>query len=381
MGQVSSKNRGSKGKAAGIAFKDPIMLKTLVGLILVFYVFGIWLKAQQVIENPSKPLSKNAGRVLGLKEILRIKDQGGQFYFRTSPGGFSAMGIDTDGFIYIKNDKDQILKFDPRGEFLKNIIRAGQGPGEVSPYFKFIIAGKEVFVLDFDQNRIIRLSTEGELIHQWTTRSSYDDFLGITNNYLVFSRAKYPPLEERKGKLVEIPYEVILVPKDGSEERLIFTFSVLRFLAPDGAATWAPFHAALSDDGRLLFVNHTAEYEITVLELETAKIVRKFKRKYPRVKYASRSPGERQFFRKYNFKRPYEADIAGLHVFNDRLWVKTSKKDKEKGSLFDVFSFDGAYLDAFFIPKNMVAVRNGRLFIWETDPEGYLSLLICSVDK
>lgn len=359
----------------------PIFNKRSIGFLLIFYVFGHWLQAQPVIENPSKPPSKNAGRILALKEILRITDQGGQFYFRSVPGGFTGVGIDTDGFIYVQNDRDQILRFNPRGEFLRNIIRGGQGPGEVSPYFKFLITGKEVFVLDFDQNRVIRMSTEGELIHQWVTRSSYNDFLGITGNYLVFSRAKYPPLEERKGKLMDIPYEVILVPKDGSEERLVYSFSVLRFLAPNAAAFWAPFHAALSDDGRLLFVNHTAEYEISVLDLETGKIVRKFKRKYPRVKYVSRSPGERQFFKRYNFKRTYEADISGLYVFNDRLWVKTSTRDKEKGSLFDVFSFDGAYLDSFFLQKNMVAVRNGRLFIWEIDQQGYLSLLICSVEK
>lgn len=338
-------------------------------LLLFCFLSFFSMQAQQVIENPKKPLARNPGRILGLREILRVTDKGDQYYFQASPSGLFGEGIDSDGFLYIQNGKDQILKFTPTGKFLKNIIRGGQGPGEVSPYFTFLVRGKDVFIIDFGQYRMIRITADGELVHQWTVRRPYYDFLGILADYLLFSRANYPPLKERKGKLMDIPHEILLVSKDGSEEKLVHTFSVLRFLAQNATANWAPFHAALSDDGRFLFVNHTAEYGISVLDLETGKIVRNFGRKYPRIKHYS-DPREAQFFKEFNFKRPYEADILDLYVFNNRLWVKTSTVDKEKGTLFDVFNFDGTYLDAFILKKNFIAVRNGRLMVWETDADG-----------
>ncbi len=37
---------------------------------------------QTVIANPEKPLSKNPGRVIRLKEVLRIVDEEKDFYFK-----------------------------------------------------------------------------------------------------------------------------------------------------------------------------------------------------------------------------------------------------------------------------------------------------------
>jgi hypothetical protein len=141
------------------------------------------------------------------------------------------------------------------------------------------------------------------------------------------------------------------------------------------AASWAPFHATISDDGRYLFVNNTAEYELSMLDLSTGKIVRIFKRKYKRIEHVLRR-GEAEFNKKYNFKRPYEADIRGLCVFGDRLWVKTSTEDKAKGTLYDVYSYDGIYQDAFFLKKNLISLQRGSLLTWETDEAGVLSVVI-----
>lgn len=38
--------------------------------------------SQKVIENPTKPVSKKAGRVLELREEMRISDEQGGFYFK-----------------------------------------------------------------------------------------------------------------------------------------------------------------------------------------------------------------------------------------------------------------------------------------------------------
>lgn len=360
MNQRTS-NSGWTLKTAGVCF------------LTLFWVSS--LAAQEVIHNPAKPLRKNPGRSLELVEVLRIRDTGDKFFFSGSPGGFSSLGMDPEGRIYVQSGKDQILKFTTEGDFIKNIVRGGQGPGEVSQYFVFLVGEEDIFIMDFGQNRVIRLTTEGKLIHQWTALRAYNDLIGILNDGVIFSRSNYPPPEERTGKLMDVPSDILRVSFDGSEETLVHRYPVLRFLAQGAAAAWAPFHAALSDDGRYLFVNHTAEYEISMLYLRTGGTIRSFKRKYKRIEHPL-YPHEAEFNKKYAFKRPYEADITGLYIFGDQLWVKTSTQDKDKGALYDVYSFDGVYRDAFMLNKNIISIQRGCLLAWESDEEGILSVVV-----
>jgi hypothetical protein len=352
---------------------EQIIKMAEVSFLVLFWVSS--LAAQEVINNPSKPAGKKPNRSLELLEVLRIKDTGDKFYFSGSPGGFASLGMDAKGNIYVQSGKDQILKFTPEGSFIKNIVRGGQGPGEVSQYFSFLVGDEDIFIIDYGQDRIIRLATDGRFIHQWRPLHFYNDFLGILKDGLIFSRSNYPPLEERKGKLMDVSHEVLQVSFDGLKEDSVHTYPVLRFLGQGYAASWAPFHAALSNEGRFLFVNHTAEYEISMLNLSTGKIVRTFKRKYRRIEHVPYR-GEAEFNKKYGFKKPYEQDINGLYVFGDQLWVKTSTEDKGKGALYDVYSDDGVYRDAFVLKKNMVSIQHGCLLAWETDEEGIDSVVV-----
>jgi len=344
-----------------------------ISVLVLFWVSS--LAAQGIVSNPSEPVGKKPNRALELHEVLRIKDTGDKFYFSGSPGGFASLGLDANGHVFVQSGKDQILKFTPEGNFLRNIVRGGQGPGEVSQYFSFLVGDEDVFIIDYGQDRIIRMTTDGKLIAQWRPSSAYNEFIGILKDGLIFSRSNYPPPEDRKGKLMDVPSEVLRVSLNGAEETLIHTYPVLRFLAQGAAAAWAPFHAALSDDGKYLFVNHTAEYEISMLDLNTGKTVRTFKRKYKRIEHVPYR-GEAEFKKKYGFKRPYEADINGLYVFGDLLWVKTSTEDKEKGTLYDAYSYDGIYRDAFVLKKNMVSIQRGYLLSWETDEEGIHAVVV-----
>ena len=43
--------------------------------------------------------------------------------------------------------------------------------------------------------------------------------------------------------------------------------------------------------------------------------------------------------------------INYLFPINDVLWVKTSSSNKEKGTLYDVFTKEGKYNDSFYIKE------------------------------
>jgi|GEM_PF-5516105 hypothetical protein len=51
-------------------------------IVLSFVLLPLILFSQQIIENPDKPLARNAGRILKLQEVWRITDEGGRFYFK-----------------------------------------------------------------------------------------------------------------------------------------------------------------------------------------------------------------------------------------------------------------------------------------------------------
>jgi hypothetical protein len=58
-------------------------------------------KAQEIINNPKRPANADAGRILRLKEELRITDKGGDFFFQY-PG---KVKVAPDGSIFI-SDQD-----------------------------------------------------------------------------------------------------------------------------------------------------------------------------------------------------------------------------------------------------------------------------------
>ena len=82
----------------------------------------------QIIENPAKPIAKNAGRIVTLEEELRIEDTGAGYFFK-NPG---PIRVSPRGDIFFKDGPEQALHFDPEGRFVRNLFKKGQGPGELS---------------------------------------------------------------------------------------------------------------------------------------------------------------------------------------------------------------------------------------------------------
>ncbi len=101
-------------------------MKKSILLLSLLFVFTSILVTQEMIENPDKPLSKKAGRILKLKKVLRIGDVGDEFYFRFPRN----LKVSPDGSIFIQ-DIDQLLQFDQNGKFVRNFFKKGQGPGEM----------------------------------------------------------------------------------------------------------------------------------------------------------------------------------------------------------------------------------------------------------
>ena len=133
-------------------------MRKIVFLFFASFFFICVVFSQTVIENPEKPLSKNAGRVLKLKEVLRITDESGGYYFK---GMYPReLKVAHDGSIFFR-DEEQILKFSPVGEFIKNFFKKGQGPGEISGWnYPFALCNDEIYVYDSIPRKIIHFDKD-----------------------------------------------------------------------------------------------------------------------------------------------------------------------------------------------------------------------------
>ena len=63
-------------------------------------------------------------------------------------------------------------------------------------------------------------------------------------------------------------------------------------------------------------------------------------------------------------------DISALYIVNDKLWVRTSTRDEEKGYLIDVFEFDGRFIDSFYLKtevRGIISTYGDLIFTRETD--------------
>ena len=142
------------------------------------------LAAQDVIENPDKPLAKDAGRVLKFRDEWVITDEGGDFYFK----GPNHLQVADDGSVFVADEK-QLLRFSPDGRFLKNIFKSGQGPGEIGSWFSYLPAGGSLFIRDGQSSRFWRADPDGALKESIPLeKSKYNDFIAVVPGGFLFLR-------------------------------------------------------------------------------------------------------------------------------------------------------------------------------------------------
>lgn len=355
----------------------------LLAIVLLFISVGAYsskaeidanILTQDMIENPKTPQNENAGRVLKLKEEFRIGGEGEGYYFN----GARELLLDGSGNIYIcdswsTQQRSHLLKFSPEGAFIEDLCKQGEGPGEIQSAYEFALGGSETFLYDLVKRKIVVMSQEGDLIGEFKTESSsIGDLIGVFKDWLVFSRIEYPT-ERKTSKLYDVKNVIVFVSKDGQIEKDFFAFFNQQFFISlaqgSGGMSWDPLIQEIGDNK--LYFCYSSEYLISVLDLNTGKITAKFKRKYQRVKHEQQK-GEKDFVLKFNApKKKFEHDVEGLFYDRGRLWVKTSTKDEEKGSLFDLFDSEGQFLDSFYIniKGRILKIDGDFLYSAESDEE------------
>ncbi len=326
-------------------------MKKLLVICLCIFIFVFSSSAQEIIENPEKPLSKNAGRIVELKEVMRIDDFGGDYYFQ-SPRNIK---VAPDGSIFV-TDREQLIHFDPNGKFIRNYFKKGEGPGEMQAVGDYFISNNTLIVQDRRLQKILKFNFNGVLIGEFRI---YDLpmftrlHLYYKNNYYFFGNRI--PSTEGKASVIDVPNDLILAVEGGQEIEKLMTFPVESFAISSGGGGAMASIAELTTfplKEKYLVLSHTQDYLIKIFDVQSQEIIRSFRRKYDRVK----APEGRQVGgrigvggKMYSAPRKYLNDISKFLEFKNNLWILTSSSDKDKGILIDVYNFEGQYIDNFYL--------------------------------
>jgi hypothetical protein len=317
--------------------------------------------------------------VIELKEVARITDEAGKFFF-VGPIDVSA---GEDGSVYVQDVK-KLFKFDARGKFIKNLLKMGEGPGEINADLPGVMVRKDDILL-YSNRKSIRIDLEGKLLEE----RNFGPF--PVSNLLGLRRGRYFFLKREVGEfprmsgIYEEDYRLVILPEKGemAETPYLMPMTVRRYFRP-GVSSSSNLSRMMPTwvGDRDVFLFHTPDYLIKHLDLETGEVVRSFRREYDRVRYDFRVPKgyPEELIPKYH------NDLCRLLWRNDRLWAVTSTFDPKKGILVDVFSREGKYLDNFFLPlfkirKNNpqyyapMAIHGNFLYLLEADEDDLISLI------
>jgi len=349
----------------------------IVSLLIIVTSAG----SGQIIENPAKPVAKDAGRVLALSEVWRITDESGEFYLK-SP---MELRLAEDGSILL-HDFEQLLKFSPEGKFVKSLLKKGQGPGEIRDLaFQFRTLGKDVFIYDQNAHRSWKADLEGTFQGSIPiTDISTIALVAATSEGLVFAGRSVllAPQVITAPETVSVPFRIVLVSRTGGPARDIWEWERQVIRVP-GSALWDPMIISADADAKTIYLALAWDYRIDVLDATTGKIIRKFARAYPkfRIQYTEE---QKKFIQGTGIPlTEFWPDINNIYPISNGVWIETSTDDKAKGRLIDVFSKDGRFIDGFFLGKGrtLMCVQDGAIFCHEKNEDETIKIVKYRVDK
>jgi hypothetical protein len=305
---------------------------------------------QQTIDNPKIPPAPNAGRIIQLREVGRITDDPGKFSF-IEPWEVRA---DSEGSVYVQEPR-QFLKFNAAGKYAGNLLKRGEGPGELDSLTTVIVRKDDVCLYSSNSLKFVRIHPDGRLIED-RKFTQPGELLGYYQGRYFFVRMEWEMVPNFVG-IREIKHRLIILPEQG--EPIATRFIMPTTVSEMRGSRWGISRIMPVQAGeRYVFLFHSPEYLIKLLDLGTGEVVRSFRRPYDRVKYPhppAKGPAK-------DLEPTYHNDLCRLLWRNDKLWAVTSTFDKNKGLLVDVFSNEGKYVDNFFLPIFKFGRQNPQLY-------------------
>ena len=355
----------------------------LMSVLVFSAAFG-----QETVTLPAKPKNPRAGRVLALREVFRISDVQGGFFFKAPENLQPA----SDGGVLVV-DEGEFLRFGATGKFVVNMFRPGQGPGELQQIENYLIRGAEVLAFQRNPMKCVLMGLDGKLLREVKPDAPVSRLLSRYGDRLLMAANAFPAIDKvqkPEGEILDIVWTLKLMSEDGRMEATSLTYPTKWFAKRLPGALIADNMTFLLcgtlEDG-LIAVANDEDYVIRIADPGTNAGVRTIRRDYRRVKYEpEKAPGTAGGARRLEAPRAYFNDIQKLFAVEGRIWVVTSTFDPGKGVLVDVISPRGEYLDSFFLPlpkgvslhglgRHPLTIAGRTLLVLETLEDGQLEVV------
>lgn len=328
-------------------------------LISIVMVCGILINASE----PEFAGSEDRGRILNLKEELRIEDGQGDYYFK-SPHGIE---IGPDGSIFLLDD-EQFLKFGPDGRFIKNLYKKGQGPGEFERISDLVITDDELIVLQRQPDKLVLMTHDGKFLREFRPEIPVAKLVAVHDGRYITARSTNPKLDRVGDEpvLSDVFWTLGFASENGEVVEPEMQFQTRWYAKRIGGRALIADHIgdfiAKPYKGRYLIICHTETYGLILYDLDRKEVAGEFGREYRRVRYNKDGSGRIEI--RPDVFRPappveYLNDIQQIFIRGENIWIMTSTIDPRKGLLFDVFNMQGEYADSFYLPLKQAVKSEG----------------------
>jgi hypothetical protein len=277
--------------------------------------------------------------------------------------------VGPQGNIYVFDAEDYTIKvYDDKSNWIRNIGRRGQGPGEYMNMTDFDISlDGRIFICDIRQRRISILNSDG------TFNSSF--IMKGPCNRLELDEAgqlyipQYIPFKVT-GTSGSKVWEMILMRTDSKGKKFFKygKYPSLKFVwrlrkTEQGVWVGSPHTSmdgyttvwTVDKEGRL-YLGYSRDYLISVLDKKGKPLFR-FGREFTPIKHPLYSP---------DLAHPeyYPAYYSRYLFFDDKgnLWLKQYTKSNEAGHLYDVFSPEGIFIQQAEVPEKIIRYQNGKVY-------------------
>lgn len=295
-------------------------------------------------------------RILAMKEVMRLTDESGQFTFK-HPYHIATM---EDGDVFVADD-EALHHFDSRGTYLGNLVRKGEGPGEVKYYGGYSLDDGRIYIKSVWPVKILTFTKS----HRLESEIRIDGLGRIIDHLFSFRKQHYffennPDFKTMKSGKYNSEYTLASVDSRAEVER-----TGLKFAVPSAAlkseghvrSTSIAYLVSAFDGRRYLYVSHEERYNVYRIDLDSRKIVMKYTRNFspaayrPRMDLARTDPDYKRYLELEEIAdRKYFGDIMALHCLGADLLVFTSQLDNEKRVLVDRYNHSGELVDTFYLP-------------------------------
>lgn len=323
-------------------------MKTYMLSVLQILIFStsIYLCAETEIEKTD------------LKEVYTISDIEADSYRFIWPNSVIVL---PDNSILI-SDKNQLLHFDTNGNFLRNLIKTGEGPGEIAGPFSCYPSDGSIYLYDYIKTKAVNISFKGGLLNEWKLDEAAESIISLNSKRMLILKESAPPRRKREG-IAKMKTELCRANIKGKIKEKLFTFP-LRVMCSESGIQSIDNLLINFIDSNTVVASWKREYEINIVDLKEGKITKTFKRPFTHIK--SSTPAGR-----VEGYCDYLPDIKKIIINNREIWIETSEKTETGSNIIDRFSYEGQYISSFYtnIKGHLIQVRKHHFYYLIQDSE------------